>query len=244
MRLPASVLPLEQALQVTLQLHPHPARDLPLNQKPLVWLLWQSFPIVIVNVQRGGPSTGLPTKTEQADLLQALYGSNGESPVVVLAASAPSDCFKYAYEAARIAIEHMTPVILLTDGYLANGSEPWRIPDMKDLPEITPPFAGKNEIPFHPYKRNCDTLARYWAIPGTAGLEHRIGGLEKTAKGTVSYLPENHEQMVNFRAGKVARVAEKIPDLRVIGGRFRGSSSDRLGRITRLPHNCRKGITG
>jgi 2-oxoglutarate ferredoxin oxidoreductase subunit alpha len=111
----------------------------------------------------------------------------------------------------------MTPVILLTDGYLANGSEPWRIPDMKDLPEITPQFADKNEIPFHPYKRNCDTLARYWAIPGTAGLEHRIGGLEKTVKGTVSYLPENHELMVNFRAEKVARVAEKIPDLRVTG---------------------------
>ncbi|MBP1665543.1 MAG: 2-oxoacid:acceptor oxidoreductase, alpha subunit [Bacteroidetes bacterium] len=175
------------------------------------------LPIVIVNVQRGGPSTGLPTKTEQADLLQALYGRNGESPVVVLAASTPSDCFNYAYEAARIAIEHMTPVILLTDGFLANGSEPWRIPDMKDLPQITPQFAGKNEIPFHPYKRNCDTLARYWAIPGTAGLEHRIGGLEKTVKGTVSYLPENHELMVNFRAEKVARVAEKIPDLRVTG---------------------------
>jgi 2-oxoglutarate ferredoxin oxidoreductase subunit alpha len=175
------------------------------------------LPIVIVNVQRGGPSTGLPTKTEQADLLQALYGRNGESPVVVLAASTPSDCFNYAYEAARIAIEHMTPVILLTDGYLANGSEPWRIPNMKDLPQITPQFAGKNEIPFHPYKRNCDTLARYWAIPGTAGLEHRIGGLEKTVKGTVSYLPENHELMVNFRAEKVARVAEKIPDLRVTG---------------------------
>ena len=175
------------------------------------------LPIVIVNVQRGGPSTGLPTKTEQADLLQALYGRNGESPVVVLAASTPSDCFNYAYEAARIAIEHMTPVILLTDGYLANGSEPWRIPDMKDLPEITPQFANKNETPFHPYKRNCDTLARYWAIPGTAGLEHRIGGLEKTVKGTVSYLPENHELMVNFRAEKVARVAEKIPDLRVTG---------------------------
>ena len=175
------------------------------------------LPIVIVNVQRGGPSTGLPTKTEQADLLQALYGRNGESPVVVLAASTPSDCFNYAYEAARIAIEHMTPVILLTDGYLANGSEPWRIPDMKDLPDITPQFAGKNEIPFHPYKRDCDTLARYWAIPGTAGLEHRIGGLEKTAKGTVSYLPENHELMVNFRAEKVARVAEKIPDISVTG---------------------------
>jgi len=175
------------------------------------------LPIVIVNVQRGGPSTGLPTKTEQADLLQALYGRNGESPVVVLAASTPADCFKYAYEAARIAIEHMTPVILLTDGYLANGSEPWRIPDMKDLPDITPKFANNSEIPFQPYKRDSETLARYWAIPGTPGLEHRIGGLEKTVKGTVSYHPDNHELMVNFRAGKVARVAEKIPDIRVVG---------------------------
>ncbi len=175
------------------------------------------LPIVIVDVQRGGPSTGLPTKTEQADLLQALYGRNGESPVVVLAASTPADCFKYAYEAARIALEHMTPVILLTDGYLANGSEPWRIPDMKDLPDITPQFADTSEIPFHPYKRNCDTLARFWAIPGTPGLEHRIGGLEKTVKGTVSYLPDNHELMVNFRAEKVARVAGKIPDIKIVG---------------------------
>ncbi|HBE40081.1 MAG TPA: 2-oxoacid:acceptor oxidoreductase subunit alpha [Bacteroidales bacterium] len=175
------------------------------------------LPVVIVNVQRGGPSTGLPTKTEQADLLQALYGRNGESPVVVLAASSPADCFHFAYEAAKIAIEHMTPVILLTDGYLANGTEPWKIPDMKDLPAITPPFADKNEMPFLPYKRNCDTLARFWAIPGTKGLEHRIGGLEKTAKGTVSHIPENHELMVNFRAEKVARVAEKIPGLKIRG---------------------------
>jgi 2-oxoglutarate ferredoxin oxidoreductase subunit alpha len=175
------------------------------------------LPVVIVNVQRCGPSTGLPTKTEQADLLQALYGRNGECPVVVLAASTPSNCFRYAYEAARIALEHMTPVLLLTDGYLANGSEPWRIPSMKELPEIHPPFADKTEIPFLPYKRNCETLARSWAIPGTTGLEHRIGGLEKTIKGTVSYVPENHEMMVKLRAEKVARVAEKIPDLKVTG---------------------------
>ncbi len=141
------------------------------------------LPIVIVNVQRGGPSTGLPTKTEQADLMQALYGRNGECPVVVMAASTPSDCFHFAFEAARIALEHMTPVLLLTDSYLANGTEPWRIPEMKDLPEINPPFADKNEIPFLPYKRDCETLARSWAIPGTPGLEHRIGGLEKTIKG-------------------------------------------------------------
>ena len=175
------------------------------------------LPIVIINVQRGGPSTGLPTKTEQADLLQALYGRNGESPVVVIAASSPVDCFHFAYEAARIAIEHMTPVILLTDGYLANGSEPFRVPDMKDLPPVTPPYADKDDLPFHPYKRNSDTLARYWAIPGTKGLEHRIGGLEKTVKGTVSYVPENHELMVKLRSEKIARVTEKVPDLRIRG---------------------------
>ena len=175
------------------------------------------LPIVIVDVQRAGPSTGLPTKTEQADLMQALYGRNGECPVVVLAASTPSNCFQFAYEAARIAVEHMTPVLLLTDGYLANGCEPWRIPSMKDLQEIHPPFADRKEIPFLPYKRDCDTLARSWAIPGTPGLEHRIGGLEKTIKGTVSYVPENHEMMVKLRADKVARVAEKIPDLKITG---------------------------
>ena len=175
------------------------------------------LPIVVVNVQRGGPSTGLPTKTEQSDLLQALYGRNGECPVVVIAASTPSDCFHFAFEAARIAVEHMTPVLLLTDSYLANGTEPWRIPKMKDLPKISPPFADKKEIPFLPYKRDCETLARSWAIPGTPGLEHRIGGLEKTLKGTVSYIPENHEMMVKFRADKVARVADKIPDMKVYG---------------------------
>ncbi len=175
------------------------------------------LPVVIVNVQRGGPSTGLPTKTEQADLMQALYGRNGESPVVVLAAGSPSDCFRFAYEAARIALEHMTPVILLTDGYLANGSEPWKIPEMKDLPPIRPPFAGKDELPFSPYIRNSSTLVRYWAIPGTAGFEHHIGGLEKTPAGTVSYSPENHESMVKLRADKIARVLEKVPDLKVCG---------------------------
>ncbi|HQH22829.1 MAG TPA: 2-oxoacid:acceptor oxidoreductase subunit alpha [Bacteroidales bacterium] len=175
------------------------------------------LPVVIVNVQRGGPSTGLPTKTEQADLMQALYGRNGESPVVVLAAGSPSDCFRFAYEAARIALEHMTPVILLTDGYLANGSEPWKIPEMKDLPPIQPPFASQDEQPFMPYRRNSSTLVRSWAVPGTAGLEHRIGGLEKTPEGIVSYSPENHESMVRLRAGKIARVLEKVPDLQVYG---------------------------
>jgi 2-oxoglutarate/2-oxoacid ferredoxin oxidoreductase subunit alpha len=175
------------------------------------------LPIVIIDVQRGGPSTGLPTKTEQSDLMQAIYGRNGESPVVVIASSTPSDCFHYAFEAARIALEHMTPVLLLTDSYLANGTEPWRIPSMKDLPEIRPPFADKTEIPFLPYKRDEKTLSRSWAIPGTPGLEHRIGGLEKTAKGTVSYVPENHELMVNVRAEKVLRVANDIPDLKIQG---------------------------
>lgn len=175
------------------------------------------LPIVVVNVQRGGPSTGLPTKTEQADLMQALYGRNGECPVVVIASSSPSDCFHFAFEAARIALEHMTPVLLLSDSYLANGTEPWRIPKMKDLPKINPPFADKTVVPFLPYKRDDGKLARSWAFPGTPGLEHRIGGLEKTEKGTVSYTPENHELMVNLRAEKVARVANEIPDLKVFG---------------------------
>jgi len=175
------------------------------------------LPVVIIDVQRGGPSTGLPTKTEQTDLMQALFGRNGESPVVVLAASTPSDCFHFAFEAARIALEHMTPVILLTDGYLANGTEPWKIPEMKDLPEIKPPFASENDLPYLPYKRDNHNHVRFWAVAGTPDLEHRIGGLEKTVKGTVSYIPENHEMMVNLRENKVARVAEKVPDLEVSG---------------------------
>jgi 2-oxoglutarate ferredoxin oxidoreductase subunit alpha len=175
------------------------------------------LPIVIIDVQRGGPSTGLPTKTEQADLLQALYGRNGESPVVVIASSTPADCFHFAFQAAKIAIEHMTPVVLLTDSYLANGSEPWKIVAMKDLPAITPPYADTNELPFAPYKRDREKLSRRWAIPGTPGLEHRIGGLEKTIKGTVSYVPENHELMVKLREEKIAKVADVIPDLTVFG---------------------------
>jgi len=177
------------------------------------------LPVVIVNVQRGGPSTGLPTKTEQADLMQALYGRNGECPVVVIASSTPSDCFHFAFEAARIALEHMTPVLLLSDSYLANGTEPWKIPKMKDLPKINPPFANRTEIPFLPYKRDDKKLARSWAVPGIPGLEHRIGGLEKTVKGTVSYVPENHEHMVKIRAEKVDRVANEIPDLEVFGAK-------------------------
>ncbi len=175
------------------------------------------LPLVIIDVQRGGPSTGLPTKTEQSDLFQALYGRNGESPVVVLAASTPADCFHYAFEAARIAMEHMTPVILLSDSFLANGTEPWRIPSMEELPAINPPFAGSTETPFLPYRRDEDKLARKWAVAGTPGLEHRIGGLEKTIRGTVSYTPENHEEMVKIRAEKVERVARDIPDLIIQG---------------------------
>jgi 2-oxoglutarate ferredoxin oxidoreductase subunit alpha len=136
---------------------------------------------------------------------------------VVIASSTPSDCFHFAFEAARIALEHMTPVLLLSDSYLANGTEPWRIPKMKDLPKIIPPFADRKEIPFLPYKRDNEKLARSWAVPGTPGMEHRIGGLEKTIKGTVSYIPENHELMVKLRAEKVERVVKEIPDLVVQG---------------------------
>jgi 2-oxoglutarate ferredoxin oxidoreductase subunit alpha len=177
------------------------------------------LPIVIVDVQRGGPSTGLPTKTEQSDLFQALYGRNGECPVVVIATSTPSDCFNYAFQAAKIALEHMTPVLLLSDSFLANGTEPWRIPSMKDLPEIKPPFAKPDETPFLPYKRDTEKLVRSWAVPGTPGLEHRIGGLEKTIKGTVSYIPENHEVMVKMRDEKVQKVADEIPDLVIHGAK-------------------------
>ncbi len=176
------------------------------------------LPLVIVDVQRGGPSTGLPTKTEQSDLMQALYGRNGESPVVVIAASSPHNCFDYAFQAAKIALEHMTPVILLTDGYLANGSEPWKIPSMKDMPKINPPIVGSNKKNYQPYERDKEKYNRYWAIPGTPGLEHRIGGLEKLAiTGAVSYIPENHEVMTEEREEKVNRVANYIPDLKLYG---------------------------
>ncbi len=175
------------------------------------------LPLVIVDVQRGGPSTGLPTKTEQADLLQSLYGRNGECPVVVIAASTPSNSFKYAFEAARIALEHMVPVIFLSDGFLANGSEPWRITSMDSLPEIKPPLVKEGDDEFIAYERDPKKLSRKWAIPGTRGREHRIGGLEKTVKGTVSYIPENHEHMVKMRAEKVARVVTKVPHLETYG---------------------------
>lgn len=175
------------------------------------------LPLVVVDVQRGGPSTGLPTKTEQSDLMQALYGRNGECPMAVIAASSPSDCFDYAFRAAKIAMEHMTPVILLTDGFIANGSEPWRIPSMSDYPAIVPPIVDECEGDFMPYARG-ENLARGWAFPGKAGLEHRIGGLEKHAlKGCISYEPSNHQQMVNVRAEKVARIADELPRQTVEG---------------------------
>ena len=172
------------------------------------------LPLVIVDVQRGGPSTGLPTKTEQSDLLQAMYGRNGESPLIVIAASTPANCFDYAFEAARLTLEHMTPVILLTDGYIANGSAPWKIQSVSELPEIKNHIikeAGENR---QPYDRDKETLARRWAIPGTPGLEHRVGGLEKDADtGNVSYVPENHEYMTKIRAEKIKRVQDNIPDI-------------------------------
>jgi 2-oxoglutarate ferredoxin oxidoreductase subunit alpha len=175
------------------------------------------LPVVIIDLQRGGPSTGLPTKTEQADLLQALYGRNSEAPVPVLAASSPADCFYRAFEACRIALRFMTPVILLADGYLANGSEPWRLPKAAELPDISVPFWTERDG-FAPYRRDPETLARPWALPGTPGLEHRIGGLEKQdVTGNVSYDPLNHEHMVRVRAEKVARVAREIPPLEVHG---------------------------
>ena len=176
------------------------------------------LPLVIIDVQRGGPSTGLPTKTEQSDLQQALYGRNGECPVIVVAASSPSDCFHYAFEAGRLAMEHMTPVILLTDGFIANGSEPWRIPEMKDYPAIQPPIVDKApEGGFMPYVRN-EKLARGWAFPGKVGLEHRVGGLEKDCvKGCISHDPANHQKMTDTRAAKVAKVADDIPAQAVWG---------------------------
>lgn len=179
------------------------------------------LPLVIVNVQRGGPSTGLPTKTEQADLFQAIYGRNGEAPLPVIASATPGDCFYAAYEACRIAIKYMTPVILLTDGYLANGSEPWSIPKVKDLDPIEVKFAdtsAKVDGQFMPYMRNNKTLARPWAIPGTGGLEHRIGGLEKEdVTGNVSYDPENHHHMTITRQQKVSNIVNEIPATKIFG---------------------------
>lgn len=174
------------------------------------------LPLVIVNVQRGGPSTGLPTKTEQSDLFQALYGRNGESPVVVLAAGTPSDCFYYAYYAAKIALERMLPVILLTDGFLGNGTEPWKIPKMSELPPITLRIA-KDASAFKPYLRDQETLSREWALPGMEGFEHRIGGLEKNISGAVSHDSENHQLNTEIREAKVQKVVDLVPELEVYG---------------------------
>ena len=182
------------------------------------------LPLVIVNVQRGGPSTGLPTKTEQSDLLQALYGRNGDAPMPVIAASTPGDCFEVAYEACRIAVKYMTPVVLLSDGYLANGSEPWLIPNPEDLKPFNVTFADKpnhvvdDEPVFWPYLRDEKTLARPWAKPGTAGLEHRVGGLEKhNGSGNVSYDAQNHETMIKIRAEKIQRIQAEIAPIEIFG---------------------------
>ncbi|HEX4428716.1 MAG TPA: 2-oxoacid:acceptor oxidoreductase subunit alpha [Frankiaceae bacterium] len=179
------------------------------------------LPLLVCDIQRGGPSTGLPTKTEQADLLQALFGRNGEAPLPVIAPRSPSDCFNAAIEAARLATKYRTPVILLSDGYLANGSEPWKLPVKEDLPDLTVEFATEANAPdgsgdFWPYLRDPETLARPWAVPGTAGLEHRIGGLEKAdGSGAISYSPENHEHMTRLRAAKIDGIARDIPPLEV-----------------------------
>lgn len=177
------------------------------------------LPLLVVDVQRAGPSTGMPTKTEQADLLMAMFGRNGESPVPVLAPRSPSDCFDIAIEATRIAVKYRTPVIVLSDGYLANGSEPWRIPDVAELPDLSVPFTTEpngDDGEFLPYRRDPETLARPWAVPGTPGLEHRIGGIEKSdGSGNISYSPANHDLMVRTRQAKIDGIARDIPELEV-----------------------------
>ncbi len=198
---------------------------LALKAEALGLALMLEIPLLVINVQRGGPSTGLPTKTEQSDLLQAYYGRNGESPLPIVSASTPSDCFEAVYEAVRIAIEHMTPVIFLSDGYIANGAEPWKYPNADDLPQIHVEFKtelGHNETKFQPYLRN-EKLVRPWAIPGTPGLEHRIGGLEKeNITGNVSYDPENHQLMVKIRQEKVDKIADHIPEQKLDNGPDKG----------------------
>jgi 2-oxoglutarate ferredoxin oxidoreductase subunit alpha len=183
------------------------------------------LPLLIIDIQRGGPSTGLPTKTEAADLLMAMYGRHGESPLPIVATRSPSHCFEVAIEAARIALKYRTPVVLLSDGYVANGSEPWRLPAVADLPDIGVEFAtaANHTTPdgrevFWPYQRDPDTLARPWALPGTPGLMHRIGGIEKEdGSGNISYDPTNHEHMVRLRAARIAGIAADIPPVEVTG---------------------------
>ena len=190
---------------------------LALKAEALNLAVMAELPLVVCNVQRGGPSTGMPTKTEQSDLLQMLFGRNGESPVPVFACSRPSDCFEVAYEATRYAIRYMTPVIVLSDAYIANSSEPWRIPEAKELSPIPVDFAHDADV-FAPYLRDPMTLSRPWAIPGTPGLEHRVGGLEKEhITGNVSYDPENHERMTHLRAMKIQRMAEEFPPTEIFG---------------------------
>ncbi len=201
---------------------------LALKSEALGLAVMAQIPLVVVDVQRGGPSTGLPTKSEQADLLQAMYGRNGDSPLVVIAAHSPADCFEKAFMAAKIALERMMPVVLLTDGNLANGTEPWRIRRVADMPTIVPPIVSREELDakaecfnerglFKPYSAN-ENLARYWAVPGTNGLEHRLGGLEKQPlSGAISYLPEDHAAMGLLRAERVSRVAEMISELHIEG---------------------------
>ena len=187
--------------------------------------LMLELPLVIVNVQRGGPSTGLPTKTEQADLLQAVYGRNGEAPVAVIAPATPADCFKMAFEASRLAVEHMTPVFFLSDGYLANGAEPWRFPVADELPSFKANFAQPSDLKdgtYLPYERD-ENLVRKWAIPGTVGLEHRVGGIEKQdGTGNISYDPDNHQHMVETRAQKIANIAKNVPEQNIELGSAKG----------------------
>lgn len=190
---------------------------LSLKSEALGLAVMVELPLVVVDVQRGGPSTGLPTKTEQSDLVQALYGRNGEAPLVVMAASSSANCFYWAYNAAKVALEHMTPVILLTDGYLGNGSQLFRIPKVADLPSITPRLATPNDPNYRPFRRDEEKYAREWALPGMEGLNHRIGGLEKCPDGPLSTDPENHALMVHNRQEKVNRVANFIPEQEVTG---------------------------
>lgn len=190
---------------------------LSLKSEALGLAIMTELPLVIVDVQRAGPCTGMPTKTEQADLNQALYGRNGEAPLVVMASRSPVHCFYMAFMAAKIALEHMVPVLLLSEGFLGNGSEPWRIPSMSELPGISPRYAQDSENHFKPFERDPKTLARQWAFPGMKGFEHRVGGLEKNHDGVLSNAPDNHELMVAERAGKVALVANDIPALSVSG---------------------------
>ncbi len=193
---------------------------LSLKSEALGLAVMAELPLVVVDVQRGGPSTGLPTKTEQTDLNQALYGRNGECPIPVLCAHSPANCFFAAFMASKIALEHMTPVLLLSEGFIGNGSEPWLIPSMKDYPEIRPPFVSgvlAEGEKFHPFERDPETFVPKWALPGQKGYEHRVGGLEKTPAGVLSTDPQNHAMMVHDRAEKVARIAADIPDLKIQG---------------------------